>query len=428
MITIGLDFGTHQTKICVENKDGVELSYSFIKFNDEKNKPQYTLPSIIGVGNNGLLSYGYLPSNYKGEIIRYFKQIAFSSEANNNGMSQKDAIYYSIWYIAYIVFDLEKQYGEFPMQMGVPTDSSPNRLTIAKRIATSIIASAYNLVENIFEHDKQMFLETDIDKLREITEVIEYSDEVKEMCGLLVFPEAYACLMPIIEQKKIDTGINLMIDIGGGTTDISFFTIENHKAQVYDYTSVNMGLNYLTRADEKLNSSENIHNKERQHITPERFNSYRDKIENKCKRLHDNLLRELLKQTNASASSFWDKVKRSPIIFCGGGSTYESLQINYVYHKDKKVISEKEWNTKVVENMDEIIKLNLCSILFTAYGLAIHKKDDKIQMKLLRDVFEHSRTEKKKKNKKNKKSNFTPLRFGSANGGMDYYLDYDSWK
>ena len=47
MITIGLDFGTHQTKVCIENKQGVELNYSFLKFNDNKGGLNYTLPSII---------------------------------------------------------------------------------------------------------------------------------------------------------------------------------------------------------------------------------------------------------------------------------------------------------------------------------------------------------------------------------------------
>lgn len=61
MITVGLDFGTHQTKVCIENKEGVECSYSFMKFKDEYQCEHYTLPSIINVGENGLLSYGYLP-------------------------------------------------------------------------------------------------------------------------------------------------------------------------------------------------------------------------------------------------------------------------------------------------------------------------------------------------------------------------------
>ena len=72
MITVGLDFGTHQTKICVERKEGIELEYSFVKFEDALHNIHYTLPSIIGIGIDGLLSYGYLPEDFNGQIIKYF--------------------------------------------------------------------------------------------------------------------------------------------------------------------------------------------------------------------------------------------------------------------------------------------------------------------------------------------------------------------
>jgi hypothetical protein len=71
-------------------------------------------------------------------------------------------------------------------------------------------------------------------------------------------------------------------------------------------------------------------------------------------------------------------------------------------------------------DIDEIIRLKLCPILFTAYGLSMYKTDDNIEMKPLSDVFKDIKDDKKRKH--------TPLRFGSANEGMDYYLDYDSWK
>ena len=35
MITVGLDFGTHQSKVCAEYKQGVELSYTIsLPFHD----------------------------------------------------------------------------------------------------------------------------------------------------------------------------------------------------------------------------------------------------------------------------------------------------------------------------------------------------------------------------------------------------------
>ena len=200
MITVGLDFGTHQTKVCIEKKDEVELTYSFMRFNDMYHREFYTLPSIIGVGIDGLLSYGYLPRGFEGRIVRYFKQDAFRPHAT--GMPQINAIYFSIWYISYILFDLEQEYGqEFTIQMGAPTDSS--HLNQVKEIATRIIVSAYKLVEEVFANDKQRFMSTNMRELTELTEIVAYSCDIKEEYGLLVFPEAYACLKPLISQGKL---------------------------------------------------------------------------------------------------------------------------------------------------------------------------------------------------------------------------------
>ena len=46
MITVGPDFGTHQTKVCIEDKDGVELNYTFLTFFDANKNPFYTLPAM----------------------------------------------------------------------------------------------------------------------------------------------------------------------------------------------------------------------------------------------------------------------------------------------------------------------------------------------------------------------------------------------
>ena len=114
--------------------------------------------------------------------------------------------------------------------MGAPTDSA--HVNQAKIIATRIIASAYRLVEEVFANDKEQFLSTPMKEITELTKLVPFSQDVKDQYGLLVFPEAYACLKPLISQGKLANGMSLMIDIGGGTTDISFFTIEGNKPQV----------------------------------------------------------------------------------------------------------------------------------------------------------------------------------------------------
>lgn len=51
-ITIGLDFGTHQTKICIENSDSpLHKTYEFFEWD----KGVYAFPSIIQINKDHTL-------------------------------------------------------------------------------------------------------------------------------------------------------------------------------------------------------------------------------------------------------------------------------------------------------------------------------------------------------------------------------------
>lgn len=422
MITVGLDFGTHQTKVCVEDKQGVELSYTFMRFEDKYHNKFYTLPSLIGVGNDGLLSYGYLPRRYDGRIIRYFKQSTF--HPSSQGMTQTNAMFFSTWYLAYILFDLEILYGqEFTIQMGAPTDSS--HVNQAKQIATRIIASAYRLVEEVFNGDKQEFLATPMKELTELTKLVPYSKEVKDNYGLLVFPEAYACLKPLISQGKLADGMSLMIDIGGGTTDISFFTIENNKPQVYDFYSINKGLNFLTGANESNQSGTTVNVLDGSEIIQNRRNSYINEVNQVCDSLKNKLQTEFKKQTGLHVHRLLDALKNRPLVYCGGGSTFKNLRVGYGGYQDRKLISHKEWNAKAIKDINNIIFDDLCPILSTAYGLAISTENDNIVMKPFKDIFENIRGVEEEHHHKTFGNHRS---FGSALGGFSYTDDWDAWK
>jgi len=417
MITVGLDFGTHQTKVCIENKEGVELNYTFMKFEDTYHRLFYTLPSIVGVGKDGLLSYGYLPRRYDGRIIRYFKQSTF--RPSETGMTQVNAMYFSTWYLAYILFDLEEMYGqEFTIQMGAPTDCG--HVNEVKTIATRIIVSAYRLVEDVFANDKQKFLATPMKELVDMTEIIAYTKDIKDEYGLLVFPEAYACLKPLINQGKLAKGMSLMIDIGGGTTDISFFTIENKKPQVYDFFSINKGLNFLTGANENNQIGTVVNVLDASEINQGRRNAYINEVNLVCNSLQAKLQHEFKRQTGLENYRLFDALKNRPLVYCGGGSTFKSLRVCYGGYQDRKLISHKEWNAKSVKDMDEIIDNELCPILSTAYGLAISTENDNILMKPFNDIFENIRGIKEEHQYKSK--------FGSVYGGFSYTDDWDAWK
>lgn len=456
MITIGLDFGTHQTKLCVEKKEGVECSYKFVKFQDDKGIDHYTIPSVINIDNRGLLSYGYIPQKTKGRIIRYFKQSVFRS-TKEQLMSQEDAMYYSIWYLSYILFDLEKTYGtEFSVQMGAPTDSG--HYENAKRIAVQILASAYGLVEEVFNNDKNEFLQCDVATLKKKTIIVDYTDEIKDNYGILVFPEAYACLKPLTSRGKIATGMSLMVDIGGGTTDVSFFTIENNLPQVYDFFSINKGLNYLTNVQPEdykaLSSFEPSHHSalsnffnnikavfesndgdgqqcegrkdsnvtSAEEIDAEKTKIFVKELNSKCSDLIQRLQFEFKEQTNIPLYRLNDALKNRPLIYCGGGSTFKQLQTSYHGFMDKKLISHQEWDIKSIEDIDDIIKKGLCPILSTSYGLAISVATDNIKKLPFRDIFENIRRMKEEEEARELEL------FETRNRSTSTYDDWDTIK
>ena len=415
MITVGLDFGTHQTKVCIEDKQGVETHYKFQRFEDLNGRKQYTLPSVIYIDDNGFIQYGFAPEGKKYKVIRYFKQAVFRNY-NSPSMRLWEAAYYTIWYLSYILFELEDEYGQnFTIQMGAPTDSA--RLDDAKAIAVSLIVSAYRLVEDVFNGDKEKFLNCNFEQLLKLTKVVRYSDKIKDDFGLLVFPEAYACLKPMVGRGKVSTGMSLIIDIGGGTTDISFFTIENGQPQVYDFFSVDKGLNFLTGID-SMSSEEAPSNRIIQKNTTVLYSE----ILRLCTNLIERLKIEFKCQTELEVRRLTDALKNRPLIYTGGGSTYREVLYPYNDFKELHTISYDNWKSKLFEDKSLFRDSSLCPVLSTAYGLSISVATDEIKKKPLRDIFENIRGVKEESAvKKGRKC-------GEALGGFDYGTDWDAWK
>ena len=391
--TIGLDFGTHQTKICVEEKDRFETRYSFVTFKDNKGKASYVLPSIVKVDEQGKLTYGYIEESANASIIRYFKQATFT-ETPSIWQNEINAEYYTIWYLAYIIFNIEDEFGtDFSLNFGIPTDNE--RYSFLKKKAIRLICSAYKLVEDIYKNDLNAFLNDSITSLKEKTEIVPYSVEKKEFYNILVFPEAYACLRPLVAKGRITTGMNLMIDIGGGTTDISFFTMEKEKEtdkrekpQIYELISVPMGLNFLTKAEENLDSGRLDSNvDENTPLDRLRQKEYIDKISNTCYKLKQKIQSLYRKSTKLYEFRVNNALKNRPVIFTGGGSTFAVLRREYGDFSDIKHITVREWGTQSFDDMEDIIKL--CPILSTVFGLSISATTDKFETKPLSDLFIH---------------------------------------
>lgn len=487
-ITVGLDFGTHQTKVCIENKADVNNpEYSFFPFKDLEGNDNYILPSIVQINSDNTLSYGFVDekrakygkkfiiggipkfpqkisvttedlepmptkpailnsapptsgeqlalykkaqklydtqlnlwrnksnslkkkhecamkdaeATYQAElkewyhwqntsqvnyrmIYRYFKQDTFSDYKWNCSLSSS---YLSIWYICYIIFCLEEKYGQnFAIQMGIPTGS--DRFVQKKQNAVSILLTAYYLVEEVFHNDLERFLSTPVDELEKMTKLIPFSEEKKQEYGLLVFPEAYAALKPITAQNKIETGMNIMVDIGGGTTDITFFTIENSCPKIYDYSSISYGLNYIIEKanphlKDKFDIDLNLSIIDSQELSSV-ISSYYQKLRGSCGDLVEKLFTSFPK-TGYPTFKLTDALKKRPIVYSGGGSTYDFLRKPVFPFTDVTQISPKIWQGMNIKEISKFI--DVCPIVSTALGLAISEIHDDVELATINDIF-----------------------------------------
>ena len=505
-MVVGFDFGTHQTKVCIEDRsDPQRPVYKFWKFKTPDGE-SYTLPSVVQINNDDTLTYGHVNKSCVGEIgvdagaeplmpnlrepvmvfsepkpklklpekpkpqkqdwkdvlkawaggknsqeqewekackeaqldydqdlriwkikyekaqkkfeqeyalyeqamrkyeeehreweykathkvpaiFRYFKQATFSNTIRWNYSIDKDLL--SIWYIANILFDLETEYGQtFSVQLGFPTDAK--RLFTRRNHAYRLILSAYYLVEDVFHGDKDAFLLSTYQELTELTEIIPPSEEKAKEYGILALPEAYANLVTVTAKKQIEKGISFVVDIGGGTTDISLFNIDEDDApHIYGYTSIDKGINYIVETSAKhldiwrQNSLNDIPECDRAMAV----DSLIKEVRNSCKMIIHDILKAFDK-VDLSKIAIYEALENRIVVYSGGGSTYDFLCQEIHQFTDIRRMDKRIWNGFYLEKADEV--LSLAPILSTALGLSVQREEgDNIKISDLHEIFAH---------------------------------------
>ena len=459
-IRIGLDFGTHQTKVCVQrtpDEGHGHPVYEFFKFKDLQGGDNYFLPSIVQINDDDTLSYGFvdplrertrdikpvinsmpkyqsldveteikrlidkyslndigtvelkalssivntrsasLKKQYdenvehlveenannkrlyaqKKEVFRYFKQATFSEREWFHSIDYKLV---SIWYLSYVLFCLEEVYGEnFSINMGIP--ASDKTYDSKKKEAVSILLSAYKLVEKVYGNDIKAFLSEKIDDLKEKTEIVAFSQELKEEYIINIFPEAYASMVTLTSRGKITPGMCLAVDIGGGTTDVSFFTIKDQRPSIYRYWSIPKGLNYV--AEESGYDYQGFNFEDNASPTViDRYNHDKTSIIN---RLFEELTGRI-QNKDKYKTQIRLKLESGVVVYNGGGSIYAPLTTNMkVYFNDVKVIDSDMWREENIIDKNSVSEF--CKILTTSYGLSLCDKDEEVELHDYRELF-----------------------------------------
>lgn len=515
---VGLDFGTHQSKICIENSSNrMQLTYEFLEFPGAPRGKEKTLfPSVVQINRDGTVSYGFvnpadamviakegsapppekevvpepdyqpLPSEprydplppqpeskYKGyfavlakllpeseEIkkwrqtcssieranenkrmawmnrthdvkvqnervkeewqrkvkeverkhiaamkawrddlnrstqmrFRYFKQATFFYRDiwTNDFISPEEA---SIWYLAYIRFLLNQKLGkDYIVRMGVPC--SYEDIAEFRQRAYNLWMSAGKLVDHYL--GLNAFLKADYKDLRLYGKYEQYAIDPTQPFD--VRTEAQASLFAAVSNRRIRTKINILFDIGGGTTDIAVFHITpapEEQLKILETISVPMGLNYIFEAYQKEHpnqSLEQIQSRFTTHITSHpNGGDFKEQVQGYLKQIgsaSDNLALAIMKSLQTDPwmrqrSRIIEALKDNPSVFCGGGSLYDCLQnvitklpgitgIKGDYapiFTDKRVVNQGLQGIRNVQNKD--ISADSYQILAAAYGLSL---------------------------------------------------------
>ncbi|MCB9230369.1 MAG: hypothetical protein H6581_01795 [Bacteroidia bacterium] len=271
-IHVGLDFGTHQTKACARIYFENPFKHEFLTFDHS-----FFIPSRVRIMEDETLLYGAMKSN--GKVVREFsnfKMAAAIDESISIEFKESEEIYsssayspftpefISVLFLTYSIFKIEnlliekykkkdlKGVGffnrlfvrnsdselEFTWQMGIPTEYTHSNQLARKRKFETILLMAHRLKHHY--QNLESFQNRTIKDLQKIVESTpiqpplmakEKFESLLNETGISVFPEAAAGLMSLLKLRALENGFYSTMDIGGGSTDITFFSV--WKGKIY---------------------------------------------------------------------------------------------------------------------------------------------------------------------------------------------------
>jgi len=519
--TVGLDLGTHQTKICIEYADSLSGKiYEFFEFAKPDGEKKMLLPSTVQINEDDTLSYGFVDktrckktslafdmqspippqqpapiprpklikypedptakkaselsfkeqlqmvfrkerlkveyslackiideqnrqklaeweeSTARAEIIykvaqeeyerklekyndalrqhsqrsrqyytfRYFKLASFYS--NQQWVHKEDSKMVTVWYLAYIIFLLREKLGEdFFIQMGIPSSFTSSGIDLHKKsLGLKMLLAAYGIVNHY--NTLEDYLKAKYTDIRDHTIIPDkYTEDECFDNGIDVLPEAYAGLIAATIQGKIPRGMNLLIDVGGGTTDIAFFTVPTKSndeipgsvlPDIHDIVSFPKGMNFImakriSHGDISLSDIITY-----LHKNPSLFRKEISDYQSELQRSVNNIVSHLRKVYEFTAVSkgysidfFVEAIENDrPSIYCGGGSIFKCIRKPHKPFTDCYLIDKDMLNIQQIKNKD--ISNELYTILATSYGLSIPLTKP-LAMTKLDDMFKHLR-------------------------------------
>ena len=325
-------------------------------------------------------------------VYRHFKIATFSQGAQWTGDISPKLL--STWFLTYVFFCIFEEYpDEVSFQMGIPESIGDSYSDTQKKNAEDIFYTAYRLYKLFVR--KEDFLNSSVDYLKTVTNFRSYKIDNNSGSQVLVLPEAFAGLLSITQQGKISIGMTLLVDIGGGSTDISLFNVISTRGGIIPnisrIISVHRGLNYIYSLYKE--SHYELDQEEIRELFAENPNAFKSEVEVFRKELaklvqnefYSPLVMAALKQ-GISKERLMPILENRPVIFSGGGGVYE------VFHNCVHIFTEPVSVSKDLLSLKNVAKKKISdeelSILSVAYGLSIPQVREPVMIPL-NQLFKH---------------------------------------
>ena len=383
-------------------------AYGLLKKRQEKQLRDYNnlCASIFQKNQTMIIEYQKLLSDWKKEQqsnvlhFRYFKLKAFTGLGmwNSKNFTAEEI---TIWYITYILLLLRDKLGEdtFTVKFGIPIggeDNSQNKRI--KQKAYQLYISAYKL-SGKYKNTKE-YLEENYKELHRKTQIIPLPN--KDVIGEYYFddlPESFAGLIAVTQKKKLGKGFHILVDIGGGTTDMGLFYVNQNTnlPDVIRLLSFPKGLNFIFEKAQEKNGNLSLKELQElffqdcdQDLFSDGIDEYTKELDKSGKTIFDELYRvfiELKDQHKKTNSDLNRALDNQPIIYSGGGAIYSILHISIYSLRDIRRIDKDMLSIGNLKNKCKIPN-KLYPVLAVSYGLAIYEKGFKeIEFSNVKDVF-----------------------------------------
>ena len=337
------------------------------------------------------------------QYYRYFKIASFSTAFTWNPNHIVSADVLSIWYLAYVMLTVKRHVKihlneifeeSVAIQMGVPTSANSRLSDQIKNHACKLLVAARRLVD-LFDSPED-FCNTNYKELMAAIDLpTKGAKSLAEDYGMSVLPEAFAGLQSLTNRKRLSRGkMHLLVDIGGGTTDIAFFTItEDLTPNIHIVKSFHKGLNFVFEQFCKENPQFSII--EAQELfwdDPHEFrrytSMYTEELNKQLNEVIEIVKREFMYKVGKygkKMSALTFAMNGCPTVYCGGGSTFHRMRISPRYFSDVRMVGKDTLSIPNLKN--RTIPNELYTILATSYGLSVPQIEDP-QMIDLDKLFE----------------------------------------